>query len=108
MHMKNWLYQVFVHRTTNECYRHSLNYVPQAARLLDVGIGNGIMLDTFHPLIKSKQLKITGIDIDANYLKHCKELIRKHQLEEFVDVCHGSAESYVPPQKGCFDGILFC
>jgi len=106
--MKNWLYQVFVHRTTNECYRGSLNYVSSGCRLLDVGIGNGIMIETFHPLIKSKKLKITGIDIDANYLRHCTELIRKHRLEDYMDVCQGSAESYVPQEKGCFDYVLFC
>jgi alpha-N-acetylglucosaminidase len=85
-----------------------LNYVPNGARLLDVGIGNGIMIETFHPLIRSKQLRITGIDIDANYLKHCRELVRKHQLGDFIDVCQEAAESYVAPHEGCFDNILFC
>jgi ubiquinone/menaquinone biosynthesis C-methylase UbiE len=106
--VKNWLYQVLIHRTTNECYRNSLHHVPNDSRLLDVGIGNGIMLESFHPLIKSKGLRITGIDIDANYLKHCEELIRKHQLADYIDVCHGAAESYSPPQRGCFDTVLFC
>jgi ubiquinone/menaquinone biosynthesis C-methylase UbiE len=106
--VKNWVYQVLVHRTTNECYRNSLHYVPDGSRLLDVGIGNGIMLESFHPLIKAKRLKITGIDIDANYLKHCEELVRKHQLADSIDLCHGAAESYRPPQKGCFDNVLFC
>lgn len=106
--MKNWLYQVFIHRTTNECYRGSLSYVARGSRLLDVGIGNGIMLDTFGPLIKSKGLKITGIDIDAGYLKHCKELIQKHGLEDHIEVCQGSAESYAPAQQGSFDCVLFC
>ncbi len=106
--MKNWVYQILIHRTTNECYRNSLHHVPDGSRLLDVGIGNGIMLESFHPLIKAKRLRITGIDIDANYLKHCEELIRKHQLAESIDVCHAAAESYCPPQKGCFDNVLFC
>ena len=105
--MKNWLYQILIHRTTNECYRNSLNYVPNGTRLLDVGIGNGIMLERFHPLIKSKGLRITGIDIDANYLKHCEELVRKHELADYIDVCHAAAEDYCPPQKGCFDNVLF-
>jgi ubiquinone/menaquinone biosynthesis C-methylase UbiE len=105
--MKNWLYQMFIHRLTNECYRGSLDYVPHGSRVLDVGIGNGIMLETFGPLIKSKGLKITGIDIDAGYLKHCRELIRKHQLQDYIDVGQGSAEDYAP-QQGCFDFVLFC
>ncbi len=72
--MRNWLYQIFVQRTTNECYRGSLHYVPNGSRLLDVGIGNGLMIETFHPLIRFKKLRITGIDIDAGYLDHCREL----------------------------------
>jgi len=106
--MKSWLYQVFIQRTTNECYRGSLGYVASGSRLLDVGIGNGLMLSTFHPLIRSKQLRITGIDINAGYLKHCSELIRKHRLESHVEVCQASAEDYVPPLEGCFDFVLFC
>jgi ubiquinone/menaquinone biosynthesis C-methylase UbiE len=106
--VKNWLYQVLVHGITNECYRNSLNYVPDGGRVLDVGIGNGIMLESFHPLIKAKRLRITGIDIDANYLKHCEELIQKHQLADSIDVCHAAAETYCPVQKGCFDNVLFC
>jgi ubiquinone/menaquinone biosynthesis C-methylase UbiE len=106
--MKNWLYQVFIHRITNECYQSSLSYVSDGSNLLDVGIGSGIMIETLHPLIRAKRLKITGIDIDAGYLKHCRELIRKHQLEDCINVCQSSAESYVPPPGGCFDFVLFC
>ena len=106
--MKNWLYQLFIHRTTNECYRGSLNYVSPGSRLLDVGIGNGIMIETFHPLIRFKKLRITGIDIDTGYLKHCRELIRKYQLEDYIDVWQGSGETYVPREPGCFDFVLFC
>ena len=105
--MKNWLYQLFIHGITNECYQNSLHYVPGGSRLLDVGIGNGIMLETFHPLIRSKRLRITGIDIDAGYLKHCQELIEKHRLEDCLEVCHESAETYVPRQAGSFDFVLF-
>ncbi len=97
--MKNWAYQVLVHRTTNECYRNSLNYVPNGSRLLDVGIGNGIMLESFHPLIKSKRLRITGIDIDANYLKHCEELIRKHQLADSIERLSRRGGELPPPAK---------
>jgi SAM-dependent methyltransferase len=105
--MKNWLYQVFIHRMTNECYRGLLHHVAHGSRVLDVGIGNGIMLETFHPLIKFKNLRITGIDIDAGYLKHCRELIQKHQLENHIDLWEGSGEDYVACPEGCFDYVLF-
>jgi 2-polyprenyl-3-methyl-5-hydroxy-6-metoxy-1,4-benzoquinol methylase len=105
--MKNRLYQLLINRATNECYRNCLYYVPNDCRLLDVGIGNGLMIETFHPLIKSKRLRITGIDIDLDYLRHCRELIQKHQMEDYIDVGQGSVETYAPPNPGCFDFILF-
>jgi ubiquinone/menaquinone biosynthesis C-methylase UbiE len=108
LYMKNWLYQILIHRTTNACYQGFFDYVPNGSRLLDVGIGNGIMIEAFHAQIKTKRLKITGIDIDTHYLKHCTELIQEYQLEDFIDVCQGSAESYAPKEEGCFDFSLFC
>ncbi len=105
--MRSWLYQRLLQRVTNECYRNTLGYFPQGRRILDVGIGNGIMLETFHPLIRAKQLKITGIDIDAAYLKHCQELIHKHGLEEHIDLHQGPVESYQPGPTPCFDFALF-
>ncbi len=105
--MKNWLYRLLVNRTTNECYRHALGYFPSGSRVLDVGIGNGLMIKTFHPLIRSKQLKITGIDIDPAYLSHCRELVRRHGLEEHIQVHEGAVESYHPEEQACFDFVLF-
>jgi len=105
--MRNWLYQRLLLRVTHECYRNVLNYCPGGCRILDVGIGNGIMLETFHPLIRDKQLKITGIDIDATYLKHCQALIRKHRLQEHIDLHQGPVESYDPGPTPCFDFVLF-
>jgi len=105
--MKNWLYEIFVHRMTHECYRSALHHICGGSRVLDVGIGNGIMMETFYPLIKSKGLRIIGIDIDPDYLAHCRELIASYQLEDYVSVCHGFAESYIPPEPGGFDVVLF-
>ena len=105
--MKNWLYQLLIRRITNECYRNALDYFPNGSTILDVGIGNGIMIETFHSLIKSKTLKITGIDIDGDYLRHCRQLIRKNQLEDYIEVYHGPVESYDPVRKRCFDFVLF-
>lgn len=105
--MKNWLYQRLINKITNECYRNSLDYFPNSSTILDVGIGNGIMIETFHSLIKSKTLKITGIDIDDDYLRHCRRLIRKYQLDDYIEVYHGSVESYDPVKARCFDFVLF-
>ena len=105
--MKNWLYQLLIRRITNECYRNALDYFPNGSTILDVGIGNGIMIETFHSLIRSKTLKITGIDIDDGYLRHCRKLIGEYQLEDYIEVHHESVESYNLVKKRCFDFVLF-
>ncbi len=105
--MRNWLYERLINKITNECYRNALDYFPNGSTILDVGIGNGIMIETFHSLIKSKTLRITGIDIDDDYLRHCRRLIRKYQLDDYIEVYHGSVESYDPVKKRCFDFVLF-
>ena len=107
MSMRNWLYQLLINKITNECYRNCLDYFPNGSTILDVGIGNGIMIKTFHSLIKSKTLRITGIDIDDDYLKHCRELISKYQLDDYVEIYQGSVESYDPVKTKCFDFVLF-
>lgn len=105
--MRNWLYQLLINKITNECYRNCLDYFSKGSVILDVGIGNGIMIETFHSLIKSKTLRITGIDIDDDYLRHCRKLISKYQLDDYMEVYHGSVESYDPVNKRCFDFVLF-
>jgi alpha-N-acetylglucosaminidase len=65
------------------------------------------MLKTYHPLIKSKCLKITGIDINKIYLKHCIRLIKKNHLEDNLTIYHQHIESFNPPRNEFFDFVLF-
>ena len=105
--MKNKLYNLIIEDVTEHCYKNCLNYFPDHSDVLDVGIGNGVMLKKFHPLIKSKSLKITGIDINKVYINHCDYLIRAYQLEDHIEICYESVESYEPPEDKSFDFILF-
>lgn len=105
--MKNILYKVIIKRVTDYCYQNCLEYFDAGSRILDVGIGNGLMLKKFHPLIKSKNLKITGIDINKNYLQHCDALIKTYALDNFIDIYHESVEAYEPFNGQLFDYILF-
>jgi len=41
--MRNYLYKLIIDDVTDICYRNSLDYFPSGSRILDVGIGNGIM-----------------------------------------------------------------
>ena len=105
--MKNQLYKLIFRHETELCYRNCLHYFTNDSAILDVGIGNGLMMRNYHSLIKSKGLRITGIDINRNYINHCDRLIRTYGLENHIEIHHESVEAYKPPLKGYFDFILF-
>ena len=105
--MRNFLYNLMINEVTDLCYENCLRYFHPHSRILDVGIGNGTMIQHYHRLIKSKGLKITGIDINRNYLKHCARLISQWQLENSIEIFPESVERYTPPEQGYFDFILF-
>ncbi len=105
--MLNFLYKLLIDDVTHICYGNSLEFFPDNSRILDVGIGNGIMMKEYHEQIKSKHLKITGIDINERYLVHCRKMIRRFDLEDLIDIQCIPVERYRPPEKGYFDYILF-
>lgn len=105
--MKNFFYKLIIKNVTNLCYQNCIECFRPETRILDVGIGNGVMLDNFHHIIKAKKLKITGIDINKSYLKHCKSLIEFYSLNDYINIHHEAVEKYSPPEKHYFDSILF-
>ncbi len=105
--MRNYIYKHMLDGVTDICYKNTFRYLPTGSRILDVGIGNGIMIQQYHELIKAKDLKITGLDINRDYLRHCRSLIRRWKLEENMEVHHTPVEKYIPPDHSYFDYILF-
>jgi len=105
--MKNHLYRLIINDVTISCYQNCLELFSDHATILDVGIGNGSMIENYHALIKSKGLKIIGIDINKNYLDYCVDLIRNFQLKDNLTICHQPVEAYTPPEERYFDFILF-
>jgi len=105
--MKNFLYKMIINSATDYGYQNCLKYVCDKASILDVGIGNGVMMDHFHRLIKDKGLHITGIDINKNYLQHCAGNIRQFNLENHVTIHCQPVETFDPPQEARFDYIFF-
>ena len=105
--MRNKLYKLIIEDATDHCYRNCLDYFSNNAAVLDVGIGNGVMMENYHPLIKSKGLKITGIDINEHYINHCECIINNYQLANHVEILCEPVESYNPVGEKYFDFILF-
>ena len=105
--MVNYLYNIIIDDVTNICYGNCLDYFPNDSAILDVGIGNGAMLEQYHATIRSKNLRITGIDINRQYLRHCRKLIRRYRLDDAIKVHYAPVESYHPPENHYFDFIFF-
>lgn len=105
--LRNRLYRFFIHDATFYCYENCLNYFPPESVILDVGIGNGTMIQDFHPVIRSKKLEINGIDINRHYLSQCSDLIHKYNMEKHIRIYHEAVEQFRPPKGGGYDFILF-
>lgn len=105
--MVNNLYNLIISDVTRLCYKNCMDYYPDNSVILDVGIGNGVMLKKNHELIKKKNLRITGLDINKYYLEHCRKLINAYNLQDQVQVLHQSVTRYNPPHAGYFDYVFF-
>ena len=107
MTLTSRLYSLIVSDVTDGCYGSCLPVFPPAARILDVGIGNGEMIKAYHTLIRSKHLSITGLDVNRDYLVQCNRLVSAYSLHEYIRTELTPVEEYAPPAAGCFDRILF-
>ncbi|MCA1743893.1 MAG: class I SAM-dependent methyltransferase [Desulfonatronovibrio sp.] len=105
--MFNNLYNLIFSDMSKLCYNNCLQLYPESACILDVGIGNGVMIKKNHELIKNKNLKITGLDINRHYLEHCRKLINEYSLENQVNVIHESILKFTPPENCRYDYVLF-
>jgi alpha-N-acetylglucosaminidase len=105
--LKNALYTLLITDVTERCYRNCLAYVRPHSAVLDVGIGNGGIVRAQHQVIRDKDLRIVGIDIDADYLARCDRLIRTHRLEDRVRTVRVPIEAYCPDPGLRFGYVLF-
>ena len=105
--MFNFFYKLILGDVTKLCYRNCLDYFAEGSSVLDVGIGNGLMLEKNHQLIKDKGLSITGLDVNENYIAHCRKLIQQFGLQDRVRVHHLPVEQFSPAEGEGFDYALF-
>ena len=103
----NLIYNFLIDEVTDYCYQNCLEYFPDNSSILDVGIGNGTMLENYHSLIKRKNLRIIGIDKNKGYLKHCGRLVQQYQLGENITLYNKPIELLELPAEKSFDFILF-
>lgn len=84
--MRAWIYDRAIQPLTKGWYRAVLERLPASARLLDVGIGTGGALVANGDLLRARTLTVTGIDIDADYVKQATRAVHKATLDHRVHV----------------------
>ena len=101
------MYNFILGDVTKLCYRNCLDYFRDGAAVLDVGIGNALMLEKNHELIRQKGLRITGLDVNERYIEQARERVQRYEMQNQIQVHHCGVEEFRPPHKEVFDYILF-
>ncbi len=98
------IYDAAIARMTAQWYGAVLDRLPPRCRLLDVGIGTGSALLAHAELIVHKDLRITGVDVDAVYIERCRQAVQRRGLAERIEV---RLESIYDHRGGPYDAAYF-
>lgn len=91
-YFKNYFYDLMFHQnnpiSTQWGYYEILKQLPDNISILDIGVGEGIYFTNplVVNLIKEKNIKIHGIDIDAMSIIICNQRVIKNNLQSHVKV----------------------
>lgn len=102
--LRGLIYDAMFRPLTTGWYRQVLERLPDGAHMLDVGIGTGSALARNSSLLREKKLRITGIDIDSDYVVRARKRIREAGLDDIVDV---RLESVYDHKDGPYDAVYF-
>lgn len=102
--VRGWIYDTAIKPLTGKWYREVLVRLPDGARLLDVGIGTAGALLENADLVREKNLRITGVDIDRDYVKRAQTQVYKKELVDHVTVL---LESVYDHSAGPYDAVYF-
>ena len=84
--MKALLYDLTFRRLTTDWYREVLGRLPRGSHLLDVGIGTAGALIANASLLRERDLRITGVDIDPSYVRRAQRRVASSGLSDRVCV----------------------
>jgi len=82
--LRSWLYDRIIAGLTQQWYRAVLERVPHRARMLDIGIGTGAAIARCAPLVRERELRIVGLDVDRDYLELCRAAVTRAGLDDHV------------------------
>lgn len=102
--LRGLIYDAFFQPLTSRWYREVLERLPDGATLLDVGIGTGGALADNAHLVRQKRLRITGIDIDPDYIERAHKNVRNAGLADHVEM---RLESVYDHNHREYDAVYF-
>lgn len=79
------IYDAVIVGMTADWYRAVLELLPPGCRLLDVGIGTGAALLANADVVRGRDLRVTGVDIDAAYVERCRREVSRRGLGDRVE-----------------------
>jgi len=83
--VRAWIYDRALLPLTSSWYREVLLRVPPGSRILDVGIGTGGALARNAGLLIERDLRVTGVDIDKEYVTRCRRRMARAGLRGRVE-----------------------
>jgi len=91
---------------TTSLYRRVLAELPQGARVLDVGSGEGYALVQLADDIRQKDLSLWCLDLDQAALERLRERCAAAGLADNIRAVQGDILSWSPPEGTSFDAVL--
>ncbi len=102
--MRAFLYDRALVALTSGWYAAVLGRLPARTRLLDVGVGTAGALVSQAEVLRTRDLHVTGIDIDADYVKRAQVRVVRADLLDRVDVLHEPLQAH---RGGPYDAVYF-
>lgn len=102
--LRSLIYDSLILRLTSRWYAEVLARVPDSAHLLDVGIGTAGALLANARTVAEKDLHITGIDIDADYIERARTQLQRSGLAR---KCRVHQQSVYDHSGGPYDVVYF-
>jgi SAM-dependent methyltransferase len=102
--VRSAVYDAAIVGLTADWYRAVLDRLPTGCRLLDVGIGTGAALIANAALLREKDIRVTGVDVDAAYVHRCRRTIVENRLDRWITVRLESIDAHA---GGPYDAVYF-